>query len=168
MLILQCKDDSKSSSGDDESSSASEGSEFEKDQTKNCGYRKPYQCNRCPKEFVTEFALQGHLWHHIQERKLLAFNINKFQKDNISIYRDDDKDEIYEEQDINEEEDDNEETRNKKDTPFLCPVCGNVFSNRDHLKNHLETHHSRGKYGCDICGRMYVHRKHFFLFKTSL
>lgn len=39
---------------------------------------------------------------------------------------------------------------------YACPVCGKVVSTKGNLKVHVETHRPKGKYACDICGRMYV------------
>lgn len=38
--------------------------------------------------------------------------------------------------------------------PYLCPICGRHISTKGNLKVHLETHRPKGKYTCDICGRM--------------
>lgn len=37
---------------------------------------------------------------------------------------------------------------------FICPICSKNISTKGNLKVHLETHRPKGKYGCDICGRM--------------
>lgn len=38
--------------------------------------------------------------------------------------------------------------------PYLCPICGKQISTKGNLKVHLETHRPKGKYGCEICGRV--------------
>lgn len=60
------------------------------------------------------------------------------------------KDENGNNNDINSDDDLRDEYKNM----YSCPICGKKISTKGNLKVHLETHRPKGKYGCDICGRM--------------
>lgn len=47
-----------------------------------------------------------------------------------------------------------DDLRDEFKTMYSCPICGKKISTKGNLKVHLETHRPKGKYGCDICGRM--------------
>lgn len=48
----------------------------------------------------------------------------------------------------------NPSVTNSNNMRFVCPICGKRISTKGNLKVHLETHRPKGKYGCDICGRV--------------
>jgi len=48
----------------------------------------------------------------------------------------------------------NPSVTNGNNMRFVCPICGKKISTKGNLKVHLETHRPKGKYGCDICGRV--------------
>jgi hypothetical protein len=50
----------------------------------------------------------------------------------------------------------NPSVTNSNNMRFVCPICGKKISTKGNLKVHLETHRPKGKYGCDICGRVWV------------
>lgn len=48
------------------------------------------------------------------------------------------------------------ETGSKKSTsPFLCPVCGQTFSQAWFLKGHMRKHKDSFEHSCQICGRQF-------------
>lgn len=127
--------------------------------------KKLFSCQLCPRNFTSETALQMHMWGHpSQPKRILSFNnmqqqINQVvvtletvkqiedsgnNNNHISKCTDEDSEET--------EDDEFEEYEQKTSNP--CPICGKMISNKGNLKVHLETHRPRGRYACDICGRM--------------
>lgn len=47
-----------------------------------------------------------------------------------------------------------ESTENTNLLRYRCPICNKMISTKGNLKVHLETHRPKGKYACDICGRV--------------
>lgn len=143
-------------------------------------YEPPYLCATCLRTFTTEMALQNHMWNHssVYQKKTTNVLVNNFHDSNElfllnrRIHGDDNKDNIDDDNDDNEEEkmteeehetsiisneyiDDNDEyAMNNNNKLLSCPICGKIISTKGNLKVHLETHRPKGKYGCDICGRM--------------
>lgn len=109
---------------------------------------KPYECTICARSFISQIGLQNHLWSHLPRerrysegkavlRSQLAYSTNGILQTNGS--------------------DNPSSTGN-----FVCPICSKRISTKGNLKVHLETHRPKGKYGCDICGRMQVFSHYFF------
>lgn len=123
-----------------------------------------FSCQLCPRYFISETSLQMHmLGHPSQPKRILSFNnmqqrINqvivtfetvKEREENANNNNIDDK---CNNEDSEETDDEFDEFREKTNSP--CPICGKMISNRGNLKVHLETHRPKGRYACDICGRM--------------
>lgn len=153
MMILQCTGDDDLSSSvsspeedDNDTNQSSISAKSENSTEDFVKSRKPYNCSICPRRFTCQFALQNHMWSHLNYgRKVLSNN------DNNSI-----KKEPEPEQECAASENNESSIENANNCRFSCPVCGKQISTKGNLKVHLETHRPKGKYGCDICGRMYV------------
>lgn len=141
MMILQCADEEDVSSiastrDEDEDSNHSSSSAKSDNSTEDfANTRKPYNCSMCPRRFTSQFALQNHMWSHLNCTRKALTNSDPSEGENAS----------------SEGADGAENTGNMR---FSCPVCGKQISTKGNLKVHLETHRPKGKYGCDICGRM--------------
>lgn len=122
---------------------------------------KQYNCSFCLKRFTSECALQTHMWKHLPKNKQLLFlNFNnpgtwkeKFEDTNcenfISSSNTSSEAEISEHGNM-----EYMQSEQEGGIRFTCPICGKIISTKGNLKVHLETHRPKGKYGCDICGRM--------------
>lgn len=152
MLILQCSLDAEDEDTPSDSDSPtqrddlSENENFEK-------YRKPYLCSFCPKSFASELALQNHSWNHSTITKKILNSHDNFPE---SVFHEETPDDEKETEDNDNasnhnDEDNDDDYRNSR---FSCPICSKDISTKGNLKVHLETHRPKGKYGCDICGRM--------------
>lgn len=86
-----------------------------------------FDCDICSRSFESQIILQNHLWLHLPHA-----------------------DRCY------NDHSDNSASFNNGES-FVCPICNKKISTKGNLKVHLETHRPKGKYGCDICGRMLVH-----------
>lgn len=176
MLVLQCAlEDDCSADGASDTESLTESqtssdklieSESNYDESKELN-RKPYNCSFCPRCFTSEFALQSHMWNHLPQNKhivLLNFNNSnnstewqqKTEEKNCEKYvitrsSSSTSSEAETSENGNAENNQNE---NENSLRFTCPICGKIISTKGNLKVHLETHRPKGKYGCDICGRM--------------
>lgn len=104
---------------------------------------KPYTCCECLKSFVSEIALQGHIWCHTNQ-KIKELNKEKNEQKDKNIDKTDD------------------ESSDNQTHVYSCPVCRKQISTKGNLKVHLDTHKPKGKYGCSICGRMYNNHISFF------
>lgn len=148
MMILQCSLETEEDDEDADRSDAASDSEGHV-QSENCvKYNKPYLCPTCPRSFTSELALQNHTWSHSPHTKRILNSHDNWMEQEV------DEEKETEENDAstnNEDEDNTEEFANSK---FSCPICGKAISTKGNLKVHLETHRPKGKYGCDICGRM--------------
>lgn len=149
MMILQCtgEDDEYSSSvstaDEDDTNMSSSSMKSENSTEEFVKTRKPYNCSICPRRFTSQFALQNHMWSHLPYgRKVLSDN------DKNSIRKSESEQE-FSALDAAENSQENNSTLR-----FVCPVCGKHISTKGNLKVHLETHRPKGKYGCDICGRV--------------
>lgn len=100
---------------------------------------KPHECTICTRSFISQIGLQNHLWSHLpRERRFDGKPILRSQH-------------VYSTNGVLHTNSDNNSSSN-----FVCPICSKKISTKGNLKVHLETHRPKGKYGCDICGRMYV------------
>lgn len=99
---------------------------------------KPHVCKICAKAFVSQIALQNHLWSH------LPTSTNDVE-DTLSARQ---------RTETNGATSPSNGCDNLLSNHFICPICGKKISTKGNLKVHLETHRPKGKYGCDICGRM--------------
>ena len=103
---------------------------------------KTHMCKLCSKVFVSQLALQNHLWSHLpsptdddyMDHRTLVLRTHE---NNVVTSQTDDFSDV-----------------NVLDGSFICPICGKKISTKGNLKVHLETHRPKGKHGCDICGRM--------------
>lgn len=98
---------------------------------------KPHVCKLCARAFGTQIALQNHLWSHLPTTT------------SGSIMRDHDVGAA-----MNGSGDVLQNSSCGGEHNFICPICSRKISTKGNLKVHLETHRPKGKYGCDICGRM--------------
>lgn len=98
---------------------------------------KPHECTICARSFISQIGLQNHLWSHLPKDKRL---------DGKPILR---SQQVYSTNGVLHTNTDNNSSGN-----FVCPICSKKISTKGNLKVHLETHRPKGKYGCDICGRM--------------
>lgn len=97
----------------------------------------PHECTICARSFISQIGLQNHLWSHLPKDKRL---------DGKPILR---SQQVYSTNGVLHMNTDNNSSSN-----FICPICSKKISTKGNLKVHLETHRPKGKYGCDICGRM--------------
>ncbi|XP_020277581.1 zinc finger and BTB domain-containing protein 17-like isoform X2 [Pseudomyrmex gracilis] len=115
------------------------------EKTESVHAAKPrHECTICDRSFISQIGLQNHLWSHLPKgrkfdgkpilRSQHVFSTNGVLHTNPNLVK---------------EHDDNSSN-------FICPICSKKISTKGNLKVHLETHRPKGKYGCDICGRMYV------------
>ena len=97
---------------------------------------KSHICTICSRSFMSQINLQDHLWSHIpKERRLERRALLKphhFSTNGVLQVNAD----------------------SNASGNFICPICSKRISTKGNLKVHLETHRPKGKYGCDICGRM--------------
>lgn len=103
---------------------------------KSSNNAKPYVCTVCSRSFISQIALQNHLWSHLPRGKLI---------DSKSVRR---NHKVYSANGVLHANTDN------GTGVYVCPVCGKRLSTNGNLKVHIETHRPKGQYGCDICGRM--------------
>lgn len=157
MLILQysLEDDDCSS----DTLSDSESLTSKEKERQECGYyddmaiknRKPYNCNVCPRRFTSELALQNHTWNHIpKNRRVLLNNHNNlnFEEDDVKLENN------LDQKTSSNASSEGESSENANGIRYTCPICSKIISTKGNLKVHLETHRPKGKYACDICGRM--------------
>lgn len=166
MIILQCCLEGDDGTNEEEKTSDKEDAHSDVEsrafsETENCGVNlRQHPCSLCPRSFTSEVNLQNHLWSHSTCPKRIFNGFNSMQEiipvvqfdienqnersDSSSNDRDEGDESDY--IDIGEDE-----YQNNK---FSCPICGKVISTKGNLKVHLETHRPKGRYGCDICGRM--------------
>lgn len=98
---------------------------------------KTHKCTICSRSFMSQISLQDHLWSHIpKERRIERRTVMKTNCSTNGILQ------------VNAD--------SNASGNFICPICSKRISTKGNLKVHLETHRPKGKYGCDICGRMYV------------
>lgn len=98
---------------------------------------KPHECTICSRSFISQIGLQNHLWSHLPKDK---------RADGKPILR---SQQVYSTNGVLHMNIDNNSSGN-----FVCPICSKKISTKGNLKVHLETHRPKGKYDCDICGRM--------------
>lgn len=137
MLVLQCSFEEEEDDEEEEFSTdtlSDTDSLASKDKSEDEAFNLSdtlYICNICPKSFTTENNLAKHLNDHIPKSKRILTNNHNgnshLQQDSSST---------------------------SNEAEFSCPICGKVISTKGNLKVHLETHKPKGKYACDICGRM--------------
>lgn len=150
MIILQCsletEDDEEDNRSEEASDSESQVQRENLSESENCDkYRKPYLCPSCPRSFTSELALQNHTWNHSPHTKrILNSHDNWLEQEEKET----------EENDASTNNDDDDNIEEFANSRFSCPICGKAISTKGNLKVHLETHRPKGKYGCDICGRM--------------
>lgn len=115
------------------------------EKTESVHAAKPrHECTICDRSFISQIGLQNHLWSHLPKgRKFDGKPILRSQH----VYSTNGV--LHTNPNLVKEHDDNSSN-------FICPICSKRISTKGNLKVHLETHRPKGKYGCDICGRMYV------------
>ena len=101
---------------------------------------KSHVCKICSRTYASQILLQNHLWSHLPT-SVKDFH-NFVDKTSISHSQ------------RNCENSANGICNNTFNNYYICPICGKKISTKGNLKVHLETHRPKGKYGCDICGRM--------------
>lgn len=137
---------------EDENGYSSDNSELEEKPTIAITIaEKSYSCLACPKRFASEISLQEHMWsHNPRAKRILLTNY-----DNLNCGKSKKRDTELQ---SNPSSPDNLEFEHAEIgngvVRFNCPICGKVISTKGNLKVHLETHRPKGKYACDICGRM--------------
>lgn len=152
MLILQC------SLYDDDSSDTLTDSDSIISQKAHIKYiDKLYNCNMCRKIFNRDIDLQNHMSNHLTENRILKSNHKNIKID------DDVEDDVKSIKNIEDRQTsttptsiEGESSENTNLLIYKCPICSKVISTKGNLKVHLETHRPKGKYACDICGRMLV------------
>lgn len=169
MMILQCclegDDDNqlenKDVNGIDKEDEQSD-QESNKSSMENCSEtenrekdKKPYCCSLCSRSFTSEIALQNHMWGHPTYLKRIRI-FNTAQPSKLILAPETESNDST--SDINKygdkEMDEDSENEGYQERRYSCPICGKVISTKGNLKVHLETHRPKGRYGCDICGRM--------------
>lgn len=124
--------------------------------------KKTFSCQLCPRSFSSEIPLQIHMWGHpSQTKKVLSFNNMQQEINQVVVTLEtvrhfeessNNNNSCSDENSDDTEDDEFDEFSEKKTNP--CPICGKIMSNKGNLKVHLETHRPKGRYACDICGRM--------------
>lgn len=112
-------------------------------------YLKLHSCTMCPRRFPSEFNLLVHMWSHPTQNKRILSNKNQEEEENHS-------DELNADEETTSDMLDSNNIFGKTSDliQYSCPVCGKSVSTKGNLKVHVETHRPKGKYACDICGRM--------------
>ncbi|PNF25487.1 hypothetical protein B7P43_G05936 [Cryptotermes secundus] len=106
---------------------------------------KPYRCSVCSRGFNNEIGLQNHLWSHLPPGRRILTNTDS----NNQLQR---QSPVYSSRGVLHTN--TNPVTNSNNMRFVCPICGKKISTKGNLKVHLETHRPKGKYGCDICGRV--------------
>ncbi|XP_058792916.1 zinc finger protein 32-like isoform X2 [Phymastichus coffea] len=132
-------------SGDDKNV---EGDEFEEVEDFSDSESKPHVCKICTRAFVSQIALQNHLWSHLPTSTDDSQDISPRQRTGANGVTS----QSY-------------GCDNLLTNHFICPICGKKISTKGNLKVHLETHRPKGKYGCDICGRIFKTQSNLFRHK---
>lgn len=152
MIVLQYSvldDDDEDENGYTSESSDTE----EKHVLENNLSEKSYPCLVCPKKYASEIGLQQHMWtHNSKPKRILLTNY-----DNLICERNEEKNAVSQSNYSKHSVGDGAESdhiENGNGIRFNCPICGKLISTKGNLKVHLETHRPKGKYACDICGRM--------------
>lgn len=152
MLILQCSlyDDDSSDTWTDSESIVSQ-----KRRAKDDDIDKLYNCNTCRKFFNTDSDLQSHTSNHLSQNRILQNNHKNIKVEDVE---DDAKPikNIEERPTSTASSSEGESSENTNLLRYTCPICSKIISTKGNLKVHLETHRPKGKYACDICGRMLV------------
>ena len=127
-----------------------EDEEFEEGEELSSAKQKAHLCKICAKAFASQIALQNHLWSHLPTTTS-TMNVNDCtDKDLTELHAQSFFDGAN---GVMSQNNSCSET-NLLNGHFICPICGKKISTKGNLKVHLETHRPKGKYGCDICGRM--------------
>lgn len=109
-----------------------------------------FDCTICPSSFESQINLQRHLWSHLSRSERRYDDRKPTVQVNIQRGTSYSNSEIiFQSYGI-----DNSAEFNNSTGTFTCPICNKRISTKGNLKVHLETHRPKGKYGCDICGRM--------------
>jgi uncharacterized Zn-finger protein len=109
---------------------------------------KQHICKICGKAFASQIVLQDHLWSHLPTA---TSDIRDYVEES-SILRS--QREFEGDGALTAQNNSCSENSLILGGSFICPICGKRISTKGNLKVHLETHRPKGKYGCDICGRM--------------
>lgn len=105
--------------------------------------QKSYNCNTCPRKFVTKGDLDKHVrWLHSLEYTFKCELCEFSTKSNTSL-----KDHII--------------NRHTKDFPFKCSTCGSGFISRSKLDRHKKVYHGNKQIICQDCGAVFKNRDCF-------
>lgn len=107
---------------------------------------RSHVCKICARAFGTQIGLQNHLWSHLPTSTSGSITRDQEQVDVGEVAANSGDDLMLQNNSCNEQ--------NLLSGSFICPICGKKISTKGNLKVHLETHRPKGKYGCDICGRV--------------
>lgn len=101
------------------------------------------------KRFDVVSTHQSNMWKYLSRNRILQNNHK-----NVKIEEVDDKEKAKRNLEQNSTSSEGESTENNNVLRYKCPICSKIISTKGNLKVHLETHRPKGKYACDICGRV--------------
>lgn len=151
MLFLQCSLDDDDDEDDYSSDTLTDSESVTIKMKEDDG--KSYDCNDCRRRFVTESQLQSHISNHLSQNRILQNNHKNIKVEDV---RDEVKPVKNLEDRSSSSSSEGESTENTNVLRYTCPICSKIISTKGNLKVHLETHRPKGKYACDICGRVLV------------
>ena len=143
MVLLQYQDDSQTDDIDDQQHQENENycNWFDDDD----GKITSYICAICDCYFSSKFALINHRWCQKPKTKYTSRNTHLTESrlnNDMSLQYSSKQQRCS---------DTNKLLDNENNNAFKCPICNTFVSD---LKIHLGLHRPKGKYACEICGRM--------------